>query len=35
MKRRVPDLTRIKESVTWEPKINLKDIIKDIAKSLN
>ena len=34
MQRRVPDLTRIKKFINWEPKTNLKEIIKDIAGSI-
>jgi UDP-glucose 4-epimerase len=34
MVRRVPDLKKIKDLISWEPKINLIEIIKDIAKSL-
>jgi UDP-glucose 4-epimerase len=35
MQRRVPDLTRIKKLINWEPKTTLKEIIKDIAGSIN
>lgn len=35
MQRRVPDLKKIKDLISWEPKINLIEIIKDIAKSLS
>jgi UDP-glucose 4-epimerase len=35
MQRRVPDLTRIKKLTNWEPKTNLKEIIKDIAGSIH
>ena len=35
MQRRVPDLTRIKKLINWEPKTNLKEIIKDIAGSIH
>ena len=31
MKRRVPDISKIKQVLGWEPKINLDKIIKDIA----
>ena len=31
MKRRVPDISKIKQVLGWEPKINLDQIIKDIA----
>ena len=31
MKRRVPDISKIKRVLGWEPKINLDQIIKDIA----
>ena len=34
MQRRVPDLTQIKKLINWEPKTNLKEIIKDIAGSI-
>jgi UDP-glucose 4-epimerase len=32
--RRVPDTSKIKKFIDWEPKINIKSIIADIAKSL-
>ena len=35
MQRRVPDLRKIKDLISWEPKINLIEIIKDIAKTLS
>jgi len=35
MQRRVPDLKKIKDLISWEPKINLIGIIKDIAKPLS
>jgi len=35
MQRRVPDLTRIKKLINWEPKTTLKEIIKDIAGSIH
>ena len=35
MLRRVPDLKKIKDLISWGPKINLIGIIKDIAKSLS
>ena len=31
MERRVPDISKIKQVLGWEPKINLDQIIKDIA----
>lgn len=31
MKRRVPDISKIKQVLGWEPEINLDQIIKDIA----
>jgi len=31
MQRRVPDISKIKQILGWEPKINLDQIIKDIA----
>jgi UDP-glucose 4-epimerase len=31
MERRVPDISKIKSVLGWEPKINLDQIIKDIA----
>ena len=31
MQRRVPDISKIKQVLDWEPKINLDQIIKDIA----
>jgi UDP-glucose 4-epimerase len=31
MQRRVPDISKIKQFLGWEPKINLDQIIKDIA----
>jgi UDP-glucose 4-epimerase len=31
MHRRVPDISKIKQVLGWEPKINLDQIIKDIA----
>jgi UDP-glucose 4-epimerase len=31
MQRRVPDISKIKKVLGWEPKINLDQIIKDIA----
>jgi UDP-glucose 4-epimerase len=33
MQRRVPDISKIKQVLGWEPKINLDQIIKDIAAS--
>ena len=33
MKRRVPDLTKIKEFTGWRPKRDLTQIISDIAES--
>jgi UDP-glucose 4-epimerase len=35
MMRRVPDLKKIQDLISWSPKINLTGIIKDIAKSLS
>jgi UDP-glucose 4-epimerase len=31
MQRRVPDISKIKQVLGWEPKMNLNQIIKDIA----
>jgi UDP-glucose 4-epimerase len=31
MQRRVPDISKIKKVLGWEPEINLDQIIKDIA----
>jgi UDP-glucose 4-epimerase len=31
MQRRVPDISKIKQILGWEPAINLDQIIKDIA----
>ena len=31
MQRRVPDISKIKQVIGWEPKINLDQIVKDIA----
>jgi UDP-glucose 4-epimerase len=31
MERRVPDISKIKQVLGWEPKINLDQIIQDIA----
>jgi hypothetical protein len=31
----VPDLTKIKDLVSWSPKINLIEIIKDISLALS
>ena len=31
MQRRVPDISKIKQVLGWEPEINLDQIIKDIA----
>jgi UDP-glucose 4-epimerase len=31
MQRRVPDISKIKQVLGWEPKINLDQIIKDVA----
>ena len=33
MQRRVPDITKIKKFIGWEPVIDLKTIISDVAKS--
>lgn len=35
MQRRVPDLSKIKNFVSWQPTFSLKQIISDVAKSLN
>ena len=35
MLRRVPDLTKIKSVVNWEPKHNLTHIINDFARSIS
>ena len=35
MQRRVPDLSKIKNFISWQPTFNLKQIISDVAKSLN
>lgn len=34
MARRVPDISKIKSFTTWEPKLNLDQIIDDVVKSL-
>lgn len=34
MRRRVPDITRIRETVGWEPRHSLDQIIHDVAESL-
>lgn len=34
MRRRVPDITRIRETVGWEPRHSLEQIIQDVAESL-
>jgi UDP-glucose 4-epimerase len=31
MQRRVPDISKIKQALGWEPEINLDQIITDIA----
>ena len=35
MQRRVPDLSKIKKFVSWQPTFSLKQIISDVAQSLN
>jgi UDP-glucose 4-epimerase len=35
MERRVPDITKIKNFIGWSPKINLDQIILDVAKFEN
>jgi UDP-glucose 4-epimerase len=35
MQRRVPDLSKIKNFISWQPTFSLKQIISDVAKSLN
>jgi UDP-glucose 4-epimerase len=35
MDRRVPDISKIKSFTTWEPKLNLDQIIEDVVKSFN
>jgi UDP-glucose 4-epimerase len=34
MQRRVPDLSKIKKSINWEPKFSIEKIILDITDSL-
>jgi UDP-glucose 4-epimerase len=34
MQRRIPDITKIKEVVGWEPKLSLNEIISDVADDL-
>jgi UDP-glucose 4-epimerase len=34
MQRRVPDLSKIKNFISWQPTFNLKQIISDVAKSI-
>ena len=34
MQRRIPDISKIKASVNWEPNLSLKVIISDVAKHL-
>jgi UDP-glucose 4-epimerase len=34
MQRRVPDLSKIKNFISWQPTFSLKQIISDVAKSL-
>ena len=34
MKRRVPDITKIKKSIGWEPTHSLDSIIEDVSSSL-
>lgn len=33
MERRVPDLTKIREDISWKPQVSLTEIIKDIAEN--
>jgi UDP-glucose 4-epimerase len=33
MARRIPDISKIKSFINWEPKLNLDQIIEDVAKS--
>jgi UDP-glucose 4-epimerase len=35
MDRRVPDISKIKSFTTWEPKLNLDQIIEDVVKSFD
>ena len=35
MARRVPDISKIKSFTTWEPKLNLDQIIEDVVKSFD
>jgi UDP-glucose 4-epimerase len=35
MQRRVPDLSKIKNFISWQPTFSLKQIISDVAQSLN
>jgi len=35
MQRRVPDLSKIENFISWQPTFSLKQIISDVAKSLN
>jgi UDP-glucose 4-epimerase len=35
MQRRVPDLSKINSLVSWQPTFSLKQIILDVAKTLN
>ena len=35
MVRRVPDISKIKSFIDWEPKLDLNDIIEDIVKNYN
>jgi hypothetical protein len=35
MLRRVPDLNKIKNFISWNPKIDLVEIIEDISRSMS
>ena len=35
MQRRVPDISKIKSHIDWEPLIDLNQIILDVANDLN
>jgi UDP-glucose 4-epimerase len=34
MQRRVPDITKIKKTISWQPEHTLATIIDDVAKSM-
>jgi UDP-glucose 4-epimerase len=34
MQRRVPDITRVRQAVGWQPRRPLDDIIRDVSQSL-